>query len=52
MMFLKYTVVGLITYMIIAGLFTLRISGENISIGFNYSKVGERMIEDVTNLVE
>ena len=52
MSIVKYLVVGLLIYMMIVGLFTLRISGEDVNIGFNYMKVGERIVKDVSNLVE
>ena len=48
----KYFMVGFLTYMLICGLFTLRINGSDISVGFNYMKISDRIVTDVTSLID
>ena len=48
---LKYSMVAVMFYMMMSGLFTVDFSGDNVSVGFNYMTVGERIVEDVSRLV-
>jgi len=47
----KYSIVAIVFYMIMSGLFTIDFSNENVSVGFNYMTVSERIIEDISSLV-
>ena len=47
----KYSIVAVVFYMIMSGLFTVDFSGDNVSLGFNYRTVGEKFVEDVSSLV-
>ena len=47
----KYSIVAVVFYMIMSGLFTVDFSGDNVSLVFNYRKVGEKIVEDVSSLV-
>tara|TARA_B100001167_G_C16589404_1_gene220702 strand:+ start:213 stop:371 length:159 start_codon:yes stop_codon:yes gene_type:complete len=48
---IKYVAVGMIAYMIFAGLFSVKV-GEEVGIGFNPSKVVTRFVSDIESLVE
>ena len=47
----KYSIVAVVFYMIMSGLFTVDFSGDNVSLGFNYRTVGEKIVEDVSSIL-
>ena len=49
---IKYIAVGVLAYMIFAGIFSIKLSEDEGGIGFNPSKVATRFVSDVQSLVE
>ena len=49
---IKYIAIGTLAYMLFAGVFSVKFSGEEVGIGFNPSKVVTRFMSDVESLVE
>ena len=49
---IKYIAVGMLAYMIFAGVFNVEFSGEEVGVGFNPSKVVTRFVSDIESLVE
>ena len=49
---IKYLLVGMTAYMIFACLFSINFEGDNIGIGFNPEKVRDRVVLDVTSMIE
>ena len=49
---IKYIAIGTLAYMLFAGVFSVKFSGEEVGVGFNPSKVVTRFVSDVETLVE
>jgi hypothetical protein len=49
---IKYIAVGMLAYMIFAGVFNVEFSGEEVGVGFNPSKVVTRFVSDFESFVE
>jgi hypothetical protein len=49
---IKYIAIGMLAYLIFAGVFNIEFSESEVGIGFNPSKIVTRFMSDVETLVE
>ena len=49
---IKYIAIGMLVYLIFAGVFNVEFSESEVGIGFNPSKIVTRFMSDVESLVE